>query len=69
MKCLDVFYFERVEIEVVQSQEGDSVLEADMRDMSLSYRGLTFTSNPNAYALTKSAPFCSAPTSLVCFEV
>lgn len=30
---------------------------------------LTFTSNPNAYAFKKSAPFCNAPTSFVSREV
>ena len=29
----------------------------------------TFTSKPNAYAFTKSAPFCRAPISFVCFDV
>lgn len=33
------------------------------------FNGLTFTSKPRAYALTKSAPFWSDPISFVSFDV
>lgn len=71
MECLDVLDLERVDVEVVETEKSNGVLSVSTtfwRVLSVAEM-LTLTSKPRANALTKSAPFWTAPLSTVCPEL
>jgi hypothetical protein len=72
VKSLHIFNFERVQVQIIQSQEGNGILDNDIsytKPQMPKGIDLTLTSKPKAYAFTKSAPFCRDPISFVCLEV